>query len=112
MAHAPRAESDRDTVRGHTFDGIWASASLVHLAEADAVDVLGQFARLVRPAGKLFACVMSEGETGWRDEPDGRRYYTVWEADRFAAAVERAEFTIDEVARGPFVEVRATRADR
>ena len=63
------------------FDGIWACASLVHLLEPDAIDVLGQFARLVRPAGKLFAAVKMTGETGWT-ETAGRRWFTVWDAER------------------------------
>lgn len=91
------------------FDGIWAAASLVHLPEPEARDVLAQLAQLLRPGGKLFACVMSTGETGWLDEPDGRRWYTVWPADAFADAVAKAGFVLDQVDAGPFVEVWATR---
>ena len=91
------------------FDGIWASASLVHLREADTVAVLEQFARLLRPDGRLFVCLKSVGDTGWLDEPDGRRWYTVWDADTFAGAVAEAGFVIDEVDRGVFVEVWARR---
>ena len=91
------------------FDGIWAAASLVHLAEADTVDVLDQFARLLRPGGRLYVCLKSVGDTGWLDEPDGRRWYTVWDADTFAGAVAEAGFVIDEVDRGVFVEVWARR---
>ena len=92
-----------------TFDGIWAAASLVHLSEPDAVAVLGQFAQLLRTGGKLYACLKSIGQTGWLDEPDGRRWYTVWDAEKFASAVAGAGFTIDQVDAGVFVEVWATR---
>ena len=54
---------------GH-FDGVWSSASLVHLNEADAKDVLRQFFVLLRPGGKLYACVNTVGRTGWLDEPE------------------------------------------
>jgi SAM-dependent methyltransferase len=113
--HAPTARGDlRDVgelLATEAFDGIWASASLVHLAESETVDVLGQFAGLVRPGGKFFACVKCAGTTGWLDEPDGRRWYTVWDAAQFAARVAAAGFSIDDVDHDQFVEVWATRAD-
>jgi SAM-dependent methyltransferase len=93
-----------------TFDGIWACASLVHLSETETEDVLRQFARLLRPAGRLYACVKAAGDTGWLDEPDGRRWYTVWDPAAFVAAVTGAGFVVDRVDRGPFTEVWATSA--
>ncbi|MEU9115948.1 class I SAM-dependent methyltransferase [Streptomyces sp. NPDC048483] len=113
-AHAPTSEGDlRDIGRRYpagTSDGIWASASLVHLLESETVDVLGQFAQLLRPGGALYVCLKATGDTGWPDEPDGRRWYTVWDAETFAATVADAGFTIDGVDRGDFVEVWATRS--
>lgn len=91
------------------FDGVWASASLVHLAEDDALDVLRQFAVVLRSGGRLYACVNTVGRTGWLDEPDGRRWYQIWDPDAFAGAVVSAGFEVDQVDRGPFVEVWASR---
>jgi len=112
-AYAPTLCCDLRDVAAHyaagMFDGIWAAASLVHLGEPDAARVLVQFATLLRPGGRLFACVKSAGETGWLDEPDGRRWYTVWDADVFAGTVAAAGFAIDAVDRSSFVEVWATR---
>ena len=112
-AHAPTLQCDLRELGAHfdaaAFDGIWASASLVHLLEPDARTVLDQFARLLRPGGKLFACVKRVGETGWLDEPDGRRWYTVWDAGAFAHMIGDAGFAIDELVPGEFVEVWATR---
>ena len=111
--YAPTSECDLRVVGEQfppgMFDGIWASASLVHLREQETAHVLGQFAHLLRPGGKLFACVKAEGDTGWLDEPDGRRWYTVWAADTFARTVAEAGFALDAVDRGSFVEVWATR---
>ncbi|WP_274917818.1 class I SAM-dependent methyltransferase [Streptomyces sp. WZ-12] len=111
-AHAPTSQCDLREVGSQfpagTFDGIWACASLVHLREPETVDVLGQFARLLRPGGKLYACLKSVGRTGWLDEPDGRRWYTVWDAEAFAAVVAGAGFEVDHVRQGAFVEVWAT----
>ncbi|MGW2376546.1 class I SAM-dependent methyltransferase [Kitasatospora sp. NPDC001683] len=112
-AHAPTSQCDLRDIGSQfpsgTLDGIWACASLVHLRESETVDVLGQCAGLLRPGGKLYACVRSVGRTGWLDEPDGRRWYTVWDAEAFASAVAAAGFEVDHVDQGAFVEVWATR---
>lgn len=94
---------------GARFDAVWAASSLVHLTEAEAAATLGQLARLARPGARLYACVTATGESGWHDEPDGRRYYTVWTATDFAATVAAAGFVVDDIVDGPFVEVWARR---
>ncbi|MFE6686411.1 class I SAM-dependent methyltransferase [Streptomyces sp. NPDC057743] len=112
-AHAPTSQCDLREVGSQfpagTFDGIWACASLVHLRESETIDVLGQFAELLRPGGKLYACLKSVGHTGWLDEPDGRRWYTVWDAGAFADAVAGAGFEVNHVSAGAFVEIWGTR---
>ena len=111
--HAPTTVCDLREVATHLagerFDGIWAAASLVHLSAPDVIDVLRQFAMLLRPDGKLFVSVRSSGETGWLDEPDGRRWYTVWPSDVLADTVGAAGFTVDDVRPGPYTELWATR---
>lgn len=92
------------------FDGVWAAASLVHLPADVTASVLAQFAVLLRPGGQLFVSVRSTGETGWLDEPDGRRWYEVWTADALAATVASAGFTVDDVTPGPYTELWATLA--
>lgn len=112
-AHAPTSQCDLRDIGSQfpsgTFDGIWACASLVHLRESETVDVLSQFAGLLRPGGKLYACLRSVGRTGWLDEPDGSRWYTVWDAEAFTGAVAAAGFEVDHTDQGTFVEVWATR---
>jgi SAM-dependent methyltransferase len=111
-AHAPTWQFDLrevgDRFPAEMFDGIWAHASLVHLLPAEASDVLRQLAGLLRPAGKLYVCVKAVGETGWLDEPDGRRFYTVWRPEIFAATVASSGFHVDQVDEGVFVELWAT----
>jgi SAM-dependent methyltransferase len=112
-AHAPVSCRDLRVIGtlfpDGTFDGVWACSSLVHLTESDTADVLRQFAGLLRPEGRLYACVNAMGRTGWLDEPDGRRWYTIWEPDAFARAVADAGFTVEAVDPGPVVEVWAIR---
>ena len=71
--------------------------------------MFGQFGTLLRAGGRLFVSVMSSGETGWLDEHDGRRWYTVWAPDELAHAVTQAGFAVDDIAPGPYTELWATR---
>jgi SAM-dependent methyltransferase len=112
-AHAPTVCADLRTVGSlfpaASFDGVWACSSLVHLTDVEAAGVLGQLARLLRPEGRLYACVNTIGRTGWLDEPDGRRWYTIWDPDVFARTVAEAGFRVEDVDAGPVVEVWAVR---
>jgi SAM-dependent methyltransferase len=95
--------------RERSFDAVWASASLVHLDDAEALEVLQAFHRLLRDGGHLYACVMSKGQTGWLEESDGSRWYRAWPAHEFTALVESAGFAVDDEIDGPYVEIWATR---
>ena len=112
---APVIEGDLRELVGcfseRSFDAVWASASLVHLDDAETLAVLQAFRRLLRRGGQLYACVMSEGKTGWLDESDGTRWYRAWPEQEFAALVENAGFAVDDVLKGPYVEIWATRRD-
>lgn len=111
--HAPVVHGDlRDLDRlfaGERFHGVWADASLVHLDRAAAAQAIHELAALVVPGGRLFVSVRSTGDEGWVDEPDGRRWYSVWTADAFADAVAAAGCSVDEVVRGAYTQVWATR---
>jgi SAM-dependent methyltransferase len=111
--HAPVVELDLRELPGPfgegSIDGIWADAALVHLPVSEAEAVLTAFARLLRPGGRLFVSVRSEGRPGWVDEPDARRWYHVWPAREAAAAVTASGFELDEVVPGPYTQIWAIR---
>lgn len=92
-----------------TFEGVWAQASLVHLSVPDTEQLLRVVVDLLVSTGVFYACVPAVGETGWRDEADGRRWYTVWLGDAFPNAVEAAGFQVEDVTMGPYVEVWASK---
>lgn len=112
--HAPTVRCDLREVGDHflkgSFDGIWAAASLVHLSPSETAVVLGQFATLLRPGGKLFLALRSVGETGWLDEPDGRRWYTVWDPEEILPVVVATGFVVHQLEGGPYSEIWATRS--
>ena len=61
------------------FDGIWASASLLHVPRAEITEVLGRFARALKPQGILYVS-LKEGHSEHIAE-DGRffSYFTLTE---------------------------------
>ncbi len=109
---APVIEGDLRELESYfgegSFDAVWASASLVHLDDSETLGALQAFRTVLRRRGRLYACVMSQGRTGWLEEPDGRRWYRAWHVDEFAALIESAGFGVDDVTDGPYVEVWAT----
>ena len=48
-----------------SFDGIWASFSLLHIRGTDLAQTLLAFKRVLRPHGLLFAAVHRGGKTRW-----------------------------------------------
>lgn len=68
----------------HQFEGIWACASLLHVAEADLPDAFLRLSRHLVPCGVLYASFkLGPSER----EKDGRRFTDMTE-DRLAALLE------------------------
>jgi SAM-dependent methyltransferase len=67
------------------FDGVWACASLVHVAGDAFDDALGRLAGALRTGGVLYASL----KRGNGDEVRDGRYFRYWTASDLAAAVER-----------------------
>lgn len=111
--HGEVIEGDiRDTARlfpPSSFGGVWAQASLVHLSTTETETVLDDIRSILVPGGFLYACVPAMGKTGWREESDGRRWYTVWPNRSFAEAVAHAGLEVLDVIDGIYVEVHARR---
>ncbi len=71
-----------------SFDGLWATASLMHLPKPVARRILTDLSRLVRPGG-LFAATVTCGVKS-RIVTDGwvpGRYFARWKKDELARAV-------------------------
>jgi SAM-dependent methyltransferase len=83
------------------FDGIWACASLVHVAAREAPDVMGRFTRALKRGGVLYIS-LKEGD-GERTADDGRFfcYYTADAFRRVTASIpalrELAVWTTEDV---------------
>lgn len=72
-----------------TVDGIWSSASVLHVPRADAATTLAEFDRVLRPDGVAFLSVKRR-ENG---APDGRRF-TYYDPEAFRSMVTNAGFDV------------------
>jgi|GEM_PF-505066 len=67
-----RGDMRRLPFEAESFDGVWSSASLLHVPRADAVPTLREFRRVLRRDGVAFVSV-KRGETPGSD-PNGRHF--------------------------------------
>ncbi len=74
-------ELDADAV----YDGIYASASIMHLEYDRLLEVFPKMIRAMRPGAVLYANFKYGDQDGYL----GKRYYTYMTEDRFAALLER-----------------------
>lgn len=73
------------------FDGIWVSASLLHVPKTEMISVLSRLRCALKPDGIIFIS-LKEGQGG-RVEPDGR-FFHYFSTDEFAALLSQAGFEV------------------
>lgn len=112
-AHGPVVLGDLRALpmRAACFDGVWASASLIHLPHDDAAVALREIARVARAGAPVSVSVKTGGATGWaEDAPRGRRWFSAWDPGELARAVEAAGMSVGAVVGdGGWIDVRARR---
>lgn len=80
------------------FDGLWASASLLHLSRADVAPTLHQFARLLRRDGVLYLSVKAGEGDEITSEAYGfplGRYFCYWSTHHIDALLNQLFNIID-----------------
>lgn len=93
-----------------SFDGIWAQASLVHLSHKEVLGVIADCYQLLQSLGIFYASVPTVGESGWKLEPDGTRWYEVWPGTSFLSEIDNAGFLLMDYTEGPYIEVWARKS--
>ncbi|MBW3624627.1 MAG: class I SAM-dependent methyltransferase, partial [Armatimonadetes bacterium] len=82
----------------HTFDGIWARASLLHMEDAAHWICLMEFHRVLRSGGILYAAVRrGDGETDRQEVQDGielARYFRFWQPEEWHDLLRAAGFDV------------------
>lgn len=83
---------------GQRVDGIWASASLLHLQREDLLPALQEFRRVLKPGGVLYLSVkVGDGENWVSARPyghDSPRFFTFWQPETLDPLLETAAFHI------------------
>jgi ubiquinone/menaquinone biosynthesis C-methylase UbiE len=91
-----QADMRRLPFRDSSFQGVWASASFLHLPKESAGRALNEMKRILALNGVLFLAV-KRGETeGWREPEDApqRFYFAYYHSDELAAKVMQPGFEI------------------
>ena len=88
---------------GVPYDGIWACASLIHVAREDLRPVLSRLAAVTRRDGRLHVSVRDgdgESVSTHGSGPRRQRYFeTYWREPALRSAVTSAGWTIEDVCR-------------
>jgi SAM-dependent methyltransferase len=101
-----------------SYDGVWASACLLHVARADLERVLTRLAEATRPGGLLHLSLKEGDGEGWsiHGNVSAPRFFTYWREEPLRAALEASGWTVDELQRTPgvrygdWLDVLASRA--
>lgn len=83
-------------------DGLWVSASLLHLPPAEGKAALREFYRVLRPGAVMYLSVKEGTGAAWRQETLGRpapRFFVYWEAPGLDRALGEAGFDVVEAWR-------------
>jgi SAM-dependent methyltransferase len=99
MNHLPFAED--------SFGGVWACASMLHIAREHLPTVLSEVARVLAPGGAFVASVQV-GDTQRfvprKSAPGHELFYAYLTPEEWRATVERAGFAIDDLVAEVFDE--------
>ena len=99
-APAPYTQADMRALpyAANSFDGIWMSASLLHIPKPQGLKVLQEAGRLLVPGGVLYVSV-KQGEGEEWETREGPRLFVYYRPDELTALIEQAGMQITEVWR-------------
>ncbi len=87
---------------GGPYDGIWASAVLLHLSRDELADALRKIRPALAPDGFLgFSVKEGDGERWTTDKLEHARYFVYWRPEPLAALLERTGWRVIELSRQP-----------
>lgn len=98
----PRHDDLSDPERpGTPYDGVWASASLLHVARHNLPGVLRRLAQVTRPGGLVHLSVKEGDGERWTTHGNvsGPRHFTYWREEPLRAVVAGAGFDVIDVSR-------------
>jgi SAM-dependent methyltransferase len=86
---------------GDPYDGVWASASLLHVRRHELPVVLRRLAEVTRRGGTLYASLKEGDGVTWsvHGSVSGPRFFTFWREEPLRAVLDLAGWQVDEVRR-------------
>lgn len=102
---------------GSPYDGVWASACLLHVARPDLPTVLTKLAGVTRRGGVLHISLKEGDGEQWSTHGDvsSPRLFVYWQEEPLRAALDQAAWSVAEVTYGDgkrgerWLQVRAVR---
>jgi ubiquinone/menaquinone biosynthesis C-methylase UbiE len=104
MLHEARQRTDVPLLLGDmrcmpfanaTFDGLWVSASFLHIPRRDNRGVLHELRRVLRPGGALYMGVKEgHGERYVSDKAGRQRFFVFYQNDELDALLEQSGFAV------------------
>ena len=95
----PRAQVDmRELPVRAGIDGLWVSASMLHVERGEVPGTLAGFQRALSPGGLLFVLLKGGEGEGWDERRYGveaPRWFTYWGEDEIDAALVAAGFDVE-----------------
>jgi len=84
---------------GRAYDGVWASACLLHVAREDLPEVAARLAEATRLDGLLHAALKEGDGEAWSTHGSvaAPRHFTFWREGPLRDLVEGAGWSVDEV---------------
>jgi SAM-dependent methyltransferase len=83
-------------VRDAALDGLWVCASFLHTPKRDALAVLRELHRALRPGGLLFVGVKQGDGERWVEHDDQRRFFAFYQESELDALLGSAGFDVRE----------------
>ena len=78
----------------HSFDGIFANASLIHVPSSEMLGVLKHLHQALIDRGILLMSMVRGDREGFSERATGSRYVTGWEYETLKSKLEEAQFQI------------------
>ena len=85
----------------HSFDGIWAVASIIHIPRSNVVNVLREFKRTLKPGGHVYISIIKYNSSISKDKEErdpgetdvdqrGWRYFVYYEQEEIESLIIQA----------------------
>jgi ubiquinone/menaquinone biosynthesis C-methylase UbiE len=82
---------------GSSLDGLWVSASFLHIPKRDGPAVLREFRRVLRPGGALYIGVKEGDEERWVEQRRGhQRFFAFYQPEELDALLATHGFAVIE----------------